>query len=388
MVVGDHPASAEVTPDGKLYAIEGNGGATPGAINEIDLSNFTQTQVAVSNITYNEPRAMVYNPQDSSLYIYSSYIDSVFIMNTNTWTETKQYAYSYEEVHGGYYRDNQFWLASYYGQISHVNLADSLGGVVIDTSNYTLIDLTEFDLLKENQDIGVCANVPVNVVLHAKYSSNTYVWYKDGTPITGANLDSLVVNDYGDYKLLTEIDTSGNYIWSETINIHSLNVPNVSVAASDTLWCPGDTIQLSGSAGGTSQWYRNGSMIAGADSNVYFATATGHYNMTKTNLNGCTDSAAVGINIVEDPGCPNKIDDLVDESNISIFPTPFSNIVNISSTEKIDKVIITDIKGSVLVEKNINAQNTTLNAQRFKPGIYFIKVISADNVVIKQIIKQ
>ncbi|MCD6367071.1 MAG: T9SS type A sorting domain-containing protein [Bacteroidales bacterium] len=389
MDLGNWTASAEITPEGRLFTIEGNGGTTPGEINEIDLVNLTQTQVAVSNVPSGEPRAMVYNPQDSSLYIYSSYIDSVFIMKVDAWTETQQYAYTYQEVHGGYYRDNQFWLASYYGEINHVNLSDSLGGEVLLTSGYNFMDVTEFDLLNEDQNIGVCANVPMDVVLHAKYPSTAYLWYRNDTLISGANADSLVIPDYGDYKLLTEIDTSGSYIWSEMVNIHSLNVPNVSISASDTLWCPGDTIQLSGSAGGTSQWYMDGVAIAGADSNVYFAIYVGYYNMTKTNLNGCTDSASVGITIVDDPGCPNSVEEEMLANTVSVYPTPFTNTINISlSGNEIQKVIVTDIKGSVLSEKEVNGNFTTVDASQFKVGIYFLKIITDDGVVVKQIVKQ
>ncbi len=389
MVIGDHPTSIAVTPDGRLFAIEGNGGATPGAINEIDLTNLTQTQVAVSNVTANEPRAIIYNPNDSSLYIYSSDIDSVFIMKVDTWVETREYAYTYQEVHGGYYRDNQFWLASYYGEISHVNLADSLGGDTLLTSSYNLMDLTEFNLLKEPTDIGVCLNVPLNVVLHARYTSNAYFWYKNDTLISGANVDSLIVSGYGEYKLLTEIDTSSNYIWSETVNVHSLNVPNVSVSTTDTLWCADDTIQLTGSFGGISQWFLYGTPIAGADSNIYLATATGYYNMTKTNLNGCMDSASVGITIVDDPNCPTATEEEIIDNTVSVYPTPFTNVINISSADnKIQKILITDVKGTVLSEKTINGNYTTVDASAYKAGIYFLKIISTNSVIIKQIVKQ
>jgi hypothetical protein len=54
---------------------------------------------------------------------------------------------------------------------------------------------------------------------------------------------------------------------------------------------------LTGTSGGTSQWYLNGSPIVGATSNTYYATAAGVYNMTKTNLNGCSDSAATSITV-------------------------------------------------------------------------------------------
>ena len=71
-------------------------------------------------------------------------------MKVDTWTETKQYANvgGSVEVHGGFYRDNQFWLGCYVGEIVHINLADSLGGDTLLTSSYNLMDATEFRVLE------------------------------------------------------------------------------------------------------------------------------------------------------------------------------------------------------------------------------------------------
>ena len=82
---------------------------------------------------------------------------------------------------------------------------------------------------------------------------------------------------------------------SITITVNALPVVAIS---GPTAICAGDTATLNGSSGGTSQWYMNGSPIVGATSSTYLATAAGVYNMTKTNLNGCTDSSATSHTLV------------------------------------------------------------------------------------------
>lgn len=393
MDLGDWSVDAAVTPDGRIFTIDGNGGTIPGAIYEIDLINLTRTQVAVSDVAYGEPRTITYNPIDSSLYIYSAEdgdpVDTVYIMEVDTWNETSATCAVDGEIHGSYYRDNQIWLSSYYGEIVYIDLANGYDGTTVVISNYYVMDITEINLLNEQMDIGVCLNEPIDVVLHAKYPSTEYIWYQDGGIIPGADLDSLVVPSYGNYRLLTEIDTSGSYIWSETINVHSLNVPSVTVSTLDSLWCPGDSILLSGSAGGTSQWYVNGTIISGANSNLYYAFSPGYYNMTKTNLNGCSDSASIGVIIVEDPGCPSTTEELTMDNSVLVYPTPFTNVINISSVDNnIETVLITDTRGAVLCEKKVNGSYATIDASPYKAGIYFLKIISTDKVIVKQIVKQ
>ncbi|MBL0016859.1 MAG: PKD domain-containing protein [Bacteroidetes bacterium] len=82
-------------------------------------------------------------------------------------------------------------------------------------------------------------------------------------------------------------------------NIQVKPLPPVSLnPGQDTVLCLADTLMITGSFGGTSQWYRNGSTISGANTNVHFATQNGWYNMTKRNQNGCIDSAAVGFSVI------------------------------------------------------------------------------------------
>jgi hypothetical protein len=83
---------------------------------------------------------------------------------------------------------------------------------------------------------------------------------------------------------------------TRTITVTVNSRPVVTLSGNNS-FCAGGSTLLTGSSGGTSQWYRNGVIIPGATSNTYSATQAGVYNLMKTNLNGCSDSAAVGITV-------------------------------------------------------------------------------------------
>jgi GEVED domain/Secretion system C-terminal sorting domain len=132
----------------------------------------------------------------------------------------------------------------------------------------------------------ICAGDSLNL-----YGSGagSYVWNNsviDSVTFLPAVADTFIV-----------IGTDSNGCVNTDSLILTINpLPTVALSGNN-LVCSGDSTMLTGTSGGTSQWYLNGSPIVGATSNTYYATAAGVYNMTKTNLNGCSDSAATGITV-------------------------------------------------------------------------------------------
>ncbi len=75
-----------------------------------------------------------------------------------------------------------------------------------------------------------------------------------------------------------------------------------------------------------------------------------------------------------------------------IYPNPTSNTVSIETTNRInqiDEVEMLDISGNrLLLKKNINAYNTTLNVSNLKQGVYIIRISSKEADVFKKLTKQ
>lgn len=132
----------------------------------------------------------------------------------------------------------------------------------------------------------ICAGDSLNL-----YGSGavSYVWNNsvvDSVTFLPAVADTFIV-----------VGTDANGCVNSDSLILTINPLPVVALSGNNLVCSGDSTLLTGSSGGTSQWYLNGVAIVGATSNTYYATTAGVYNMTKTNLNGCTDSASTGITV-------------------------------------------------------------------------------------------
>ena len=74
---------------------------------------------------------------------------------------------------------------------------------------------------------------------------------------------------------------------SNPITINPL--PNCTITASDTIFCPGGFVTLTACAGMSSyQWYKNGAAISGANSSTYVVTKHGEYWAVVSNSYGCS----------------------------------------------------------------------------------------------------
>lgn len=109
------------------------------------------------------------------------------------------------------------------------------------------------------------------------------------------NIPSISTAGAGTYTCVITDNCSSTFTVNVTVSVNPL--PVVTLSGNSSV-CAGDSTLLTASSGGTSQWYLNGVAIVGATSNTYYASTAGVYNMTKTNLNGCVDSAATGITVV------------------------------------------------------------------------------------------
>lgn len=91
------------------------------------------------------------------------------------------------------------------------------------------------------------------------------------------------------------VTMASDTVWT-TIVVNPL--PVVNITPGDTAICSPDSILLTGTAGGTYQWYRNGSLVAGATTTTIYATTSGVYNMILTDANACLDSASSGTQVI------------------------------------------------------------------------------------------
>lgn len=254
-------------------------------------------------------------------------------------------------------------------------LGETPQGEIIFFDDQTSSDIVKLKLLKA-KNTTFCQGD--SVLLYSNIESNSYGWLKDGEVIRGANNDSLWVSCTGNYQLICEISNNRTrHVKSERLLITEADAPNVSVSAFTNELCPGDSIKLTSSFKGTSQWCLNGKPISGANSNTYYAKTAGAYNTMKTNISGCIDSSDVSFIItevkVEDCSLKHKS---LNPENIIIYPNPASTHLYIENkTVESSSILMTDGNGKiVLSESGITNRIYKLDVTQFKAGIYFIEI--------------
>jgi hypothetical protein len=143
------------------------------------------------------------------------------------------------------------------------------------------------------------------VVLNSSAAAGNQ-WYKDGIMLVGATAATY------------EATTAGAYTASVTANGFSSLTSNsiiVTVASPATPVISNDGINLSSSIVTGNQWYKEGTVIAGAVNQTYKPLVPGNYAVNATN-NGCTSTMSVAYFFVPAPAitmdpngviCPGKL---------------------------------------------------------------------------------
>jgi len=77
------------------------------------------------------------------------------------------------------------------------------------------------------------------------------------------------------------------------------------------------------------------------------------------------------------------------ENNIKLFPNPTNGIFTISNTSAINKIEIYNSIGNLIISKNnINNNQTIIDLQNEKAGIYLIKIFSENSYIARKLIKK
>ncbi|MDD4215088.1 MAG: T9SS type A sorting domain-containing protein, partial [Bacteroidales bacterium] len=83
----------------------------------------------------------------------------------------------------------------------------------------------------------------------------------------------------------------------------------------------------------------------------------------------------------------------IEENNLSahnIYPNPFKNIINIeNNNNQFDRIEIYNIESKKVFEKTFKeaVNKTQIDLKHLKQGVYFLKIISTDNIFIQHIVK-
>jgi len=132
------------------------------------------------------------------------------------------------------------------------------------------------------------------------------------------------------------------------------------------------------------QWYDcdTNTAISGATNQTYIPTTNGNYAVevisgTCTELSDCVVFDTLGLNSFL-------------EQDITIFPNPVKDVLNIESQLELQglEINLHDVSGKLLLQTNASESLTTLNIKAFPQGIYFLKIKSSEKNGTFKIIKE
>ena len=301
--LGDNFAQITFNGNNTLLGVTGIGASTPSTVYRINVNNANKSMVQTIPGLYGQ--VICYNPSNNKVYHWTGgYPNAMRRFDTTfTTSSTITVANNSGEVMGAVYKTGSKMISYDWDQNflrrdttgNNPTLAafatQPLKGLAYITCSRTITASTAT----------VCgANGTVTFTMSGTPGAQ-YQWFKNNQPLSGATSSTLAGIGGGYYKCLIT-DGCGIDSLAAGKNIVVGSVPVVSITGSGTSICPGQSVSLVGSSGGASQWYKNGVVISGANTNSYVVNTPGVYNMVKTNTNGCADSSATGYTVTLAPG--------------------------------------------------------------------------------------
>jgi hypothetical protein len=156
---------------------------------------------------------------------------------------------------------------------------------------------------------------------------------------------------------------------TQSVGVSVNPTPTVTVIASSTLLCSGQSVSISVS-GANSYLWNTGST---ASMIVVSPSVTTTYTATGINPGGCFSSTIATITVVI---CTLLESPLASEADVRIYPNPVISTLFIESTLNEARVELLDITGKVLATELISDGKMQYSMDNFPGGIYILKVTS------------
>lgn len=217
----------------------------------------------------------------------------------------------------------------------------------------------------------------LNHVLYTDSSQYYLQWYYNGSPVAGANNDSLIVQLSGEYSVVA-------------INANGCPAPSADITA---VYCGNNyhpNVQLNGAVLSTAdtlnnsfQWQYNGIDIPGATNYNYTAPVAGNYTLVITDQYGCSYSSnAMAV--------PVGIEEGITEQAFVVFPNPATDQVNVQWPSSIvpQQIELCDISGKIIRLLYANSNSISIELNDVPAGLYFINITGDGFRVTKKLIRQ
>ena len=211
----------------------------------------------------------------------------------------------------------------------------------------------------------------VQVILTASGAS-TYVWDNNIS-----NGQAFTPNVSGIYTVIgTDLNGCND---TAQVSVNIFPAPVVSLG-NDTLVCEYNfpvTINASGNQNFSYSWN------TGAQGQSLVVNAAGTFEVTMTDNNGCEASDDI---IIESDPCAGIIEQGM---SIILYPNPFNENVQITSTESIDAQLeVYGSDGRIVYAVRMNGQHATLSLANLTRGNYMVKIVHNGTTHVTKLVKQ
>lgn len=160
------------------------------------------------------------------------------------------------------------------------------------------------------------------------------------------------------------------------------------VGCSSTPWIPEvivDGQTLCTPITGTIQWYRNDVPIEGGTTDCIEAELSGSYHVIVTDAAfGCTSGPSAAVQVLT-----TAIADERAPTNARLIPNPATDMVQIQRTDNTPATLtLTDVQGRIVRQEALTGTSKTLDVSGLKPGVYLVRIATANEVETLSLVKQ
>jgi len=255
----------------------------------------------------------------------------------------------------------------------------------VGVSNPILLDMRNFasPVIMAHNNSEICEGDSAMVMLAYPGEWGEYVWFKNTEPMPNTNNDTLWVSEPGSYIIGAYPAACPERLYTSGtgISMHYLEVEIIEDVDAN-----GNEMYFAAPYGNgyELQWFLNGTPIDGTvignTSIVYKDSITESGILSCELTNGMPCTVTDSVNFVY-----TNIDnnDFAENDDISIYPNPTNDIVNISglNIDKSERISIYNTVGTKIMSQDVNTSFISLALYNVPSGMYILKVENKDGTI-------
>lgn len=226
----------------------------------------------------------------------------------------------------------------------------------------------------------ICAGTTISELTVSGVADATFTWYMS---LTDAPLDASTVVTAGTYYVTQTVGTCTSAAATVTISINEIPATPQGDAAQNFI--EGATIAsltIIPATGTTVKWYTR------SEDGLYIEVPT-----TTVLVDGTTYYANQSIATCTSNYLAITVQKVLSTesftfSNLSVYPNPVTDNINITNTPAITRVLVTNLLGQTVIDRETYSTTVQLNTSGLQAGTYILQVYSGNNNAVVKLIKK